>query len=93
MASTPTGRTGTGCNRRRRRGLTEEVRHECAARQQVGTVFAHANAALRVARNVPSDFGEPGDSLLSVVPTDGHEVVGARARLEQRGALVGRTRA
>src|SRR5262249_59422291 len=46
-------------NRRSGRGLTEEVRHRCGARSQVGTVFAHANAALRIAGNVPGDFGKP----------------------------------
>ena len=41
-----------GCNRRRRRGLTEEVRHECAARQQVGPF----------SRTRMPPFGSPGTS-------------------------------
>jgi hypothetical protein len=70
------------CNRRCHHRLAQEIPYGCAAGQQVGTVFAHANASVRIARNVPSDFGEPADSLVNVCLPDGHEVVRASARLE-----------
>src|SRR5262249_1123160 len=52
-----------GGNRRRRCELTEEVRYGGAAGEEVWAVFANANAAFRIAGNVPSDLGEPDDSL------------------------------
>src|SRR5262249_35908644 len=61
--------------------------------KQVRTVFAHPYATARIARNVPSDSGEFGDSLLSVFLSDGHQVVSTSARLEQRCAIIGCTRA
>src|SRR5262249_19951400 len=82
-----------GSNRRCRRGLAEEVRHRRAARPQVGTVFPNANATVWIARDAPSDFSGPGDLSLSVLLADGHEVVGACARLEHRGPIVACTRA
>jgi hypothetical protein len=81
------------CNGRYRRGLTEKVRDRCGTRHQIGTVFAHANAALRIAGNVSSDVRKLLDSRLRILMPDGRQVVSARARFEQRGAIVGRARA
>src|SRR5262245_65664667 len=50
-----------GCNRWCRRRLTQEVQYRGATGQQVGTVFAYANATFRIGRNATSSLPELGD--------------------------------
>src|SRR5262249_43903733 len=88
----PTAPTQGG-NRWCRRGLTQEVPNRCAPGEQVGTVLAYANATFRIGRNVTSSPRELGDSLLGILLPDVHQIMGTRARLEQRCATVGCTRA